>query len=97
MTKRGVEDDPASDASELAEELGDADVESGDVIMIEAKEDSDSKWPRDKIQTYLENFRDFEINTRVDALDNQVRYELSLKNLSQSIEFREHRRQRDGV
>jgi ubiquitin C-terminal hydrolase len=54
--------------------LGDADVESGDVIMIEAKEDSDSKWPRDKIQTYLENFRDFEINTRVDALDNQGRW-----------------------
>lgn len=54
--------------------LEDADVESGDFIMVEQKADGGGEWPRDALDTYLQHFRDFEINSRVDAKDREGKW-----------------------
>ena len=57
-------------SEQIQESLADADVETGDFIMIETKRTDVDPWPRDLIDKQNENFRDFEINSRVDAKDN---------------------------
>ena len=42
-------------------------VETGDFIMIETKDSDDDVWPRDLIDEQNENFRDFELNSKVDS------------------------------
>jgi ubiquitin C-terminal hydrolase/Ca2+-binding EF-hand superfamily protein len=54
--------------------LADADIETGDFIMIETKENGADVWPRDLIEEQHENFRDFELNSRVDAKDKDNKW-----------------------
>ena len=61
-------------SGEVQESLADADIETGDFIMIETKTTDVDPWPRDLIDKQNENFRDFEINSRVDAKDNNGKW-----------------------
>mgnify|MGYP006088524281 CR=1 FL=1 len=60
--------------SEQVLSLADADVETGDFIMIETKDSDDDVWPRDLIDEQNENFRDFELNSKVDAKDKDGKW-----------------------